>query len=846
MIQPAVPSTAPSPSPAPRHARSWLRRLGRVLLALLGLLLLLVLCGGLWLRHRVTRSLPQLRGKVVVAGLGAPVVVTRDALGVPFIQAANRIDAARALGFLHAQDRFFQMDLLRREGAGEMSELVGRAALRRDRNRRRFRFRALAVRALAGLPPRQRQLVEAYSGGVNAGLAALRDKPFEYVLLGAEPRAWRPEDSLLTIAAMYLTLNDWRGLIESDLGTLHERLPAALFDFLEPPGSDWDAPLVGPALPTPPIPGADVFDLRKRPSTRSAALLSPDRTARPTVPTGPWPFRDWEGSADIFGLAGSNAWAVAGAHTADGHALLADDMHLALEVPNIWYRASWSWPGPGGERRVGGLTLPGMPALVVGSTGRIAWGFSNSFADTTDLVDLELEPGDAGRYRTPSGPRPFTRVSERIPLRGGGFDTLDVDETVWGPVVDRDPQERPRRALAWTACSPEALNLGLLDLEEAGTIDQAIEVAHHAGVPPQNFVVADASGRVGWTIMGLLPRRIGWSGRLPSSWADGTHSWDGWLRSDEVPKVVDPPSGRIWTANNRLVGGEALAYMGDGGLDLGARATQIRDRLLRLERATPQDLLALQLDDRALFLSRWRNLLLRTLGPEALRRHPGRAELRRLLLSTWTGRASIDSVAYRIAREFHDDLELAVFTALTGLKPEDRPPYLQPRRQLEGALWLLVTERPAHLLDPRFRSWDDQLLAVVDQLIARWQSAGPRLADRTWGERNTLRIQHPLSLAIPPLARWLDVPPRAISGDQDMPRVTGDTFGASERMVVSPGHEDTGILHMPVGESGHPLSPYYRNGQAAWEQGSPTPFLPGPAVEVLRLVPPAGPTGTGS
>jgi len=822
-----VPAT-PAPAAAPRPRRG--RRIVRWLLLLAGLLLLALVGAGLWLRHRVAASLPQVRGTLALAGLSAPVTVERDSLGTPTLRAATRVDAARALGFIHAQDRFFQMDLLRREASGEFAELFGPFLLKHDQNRRRHGCRGLATHILAGMPPPQRALLAAYADGVNAGLRALGDKPFEYILLRAEPRPWQPADSILAIYAMYFDLHDWRTRVETDLGVVHDHVPAKVFDFVDPQGTEWDAPLVGAAFSTPPIPGPDVLDLRGGRAPKPVALSR----RGPVEP----PLPGWMAGEDLFGETGSNSWAVSGAHTADGHALLANDMHLGITVPNIWYRASWSWREPDGtERRVTGVTLPGAPVLAAGSTGRIAWGFTNSFADVIDLVDLELDPHDPEVYRTPAGPRRFAHSLERIRVKGKPDETFDVVRTIWGPVVDWDEQKRPRRAIAWTADSSEATNLNLVELESAKNVDEAIEIAHATGVPPQNFVVADSSGRVGWTIIGKLPHRVGWSGQVPSSWADGSHRWDGWLRSDEIPKVVDPPSGRIWSANNREVDGEALARLGDGCYDLGSRAKQIRDRLLSLERATPRDMLAIQLDDRALFLARWRDLLLKTLTPEAVKADPRRGELRRLLETTWTGRASIDSVAYRVVREFRDALEKQVFGSLTGLKEEPSLPFYRARRRFEGPLWRLVTERPAHLLDPLYASWDAQLLAVIDDVLRQLQAIGPKLSDRTWGELTTLKIQHPLGPAAPLLGRWLDMPAKPIPGDLDMPRVVGENFSSSERMVVSPGNEETGIFHMPVGESGHPLSPHFRDGHTAWLEGRPTPFLPGPPVDVLKLVP---------
>jgi penicillin G amidase len=403
-------------------------------------------------------------------------------------------------------------------------------------------------------------------------------------------------------------------------------------------------------------------------------------------------------------------------------------------------------------------------------------------------------------------------------------------------VIGHDRQGRPQ-VLAWTAHQPEAVNLEMVGLETARTIDEAMDVANRSGIPPQNFTVADETGRIGWTIIGQIPLRVGFDGRVATSWADGSRHWDGWLTPEEHPRLADPPSGRIWTANARVVDGDLLAKIGDGGYALGARARQIRDDLMALEKATPKDLLAIQLDDRAVFLTRWRDLLLRTLAPATVAGHPQRAELRRLVTATWTGRASIDSVAYRAVRTFRGQVRDRVFNLLTH--QEDTPEALRvrPTPQFEGGLWRLVTERPVHLLDPRFPSWDAELLASVDDTIAQMEMDGPKLADRTWGERNTTRIQHPLSLVVPFLGRWLDMPADPLPGDEDMPRVQGRAHGASERLVVSPGHEETGIFHMPAGQSGHPLSPYYRKGHAAWEEGRPTPFLPGPAVHRLVLAP---------
>jgi len=810
----------------PGRSRS---RRGLVLRALLAVPALGLVAGGggaLWFRGQLHGSLPLLEGEHDLAGLVAPVRIERDALGVPRIVGTDRLDVARATGFVHAQDRFFQMDLLRRRAAGELAEIFGGPLSGADREARVHRFRVRARRVIEGASEDERALVQAYAEGVNAGLGALGAPPFEYVLLRARAEEWRAEDSVLAALAMFLRLQGGQGRRESDLGVLAEVLPPEVVAFLVPPGTEWDAPLVGDALPQPALPGPEVFDLRGRPQTARARL--------------PTPSDPWEEAV----LAGSNNWAVAGAHTAHGGALLADDMHLGLGVPNIWYRASLEWVDGGKKRRLTGVTLPGTPAVVVGSNTHVAWGFTNSEGDWSDLVVIEPDPAGTEAYLTPDGPRRLERVKETIHVKGQADETLEVVSTIWGPIVDKDHRGRPR-ALRWVAHEPEAVNLGLFRLESAETLEQALEAANGAGAPAQNFVCADDRGRIAWTVLGRIPRRVGFDGRRPGSWADGRRRWDGWLAPAEYPRVVDPPSGRIWTANARVVDGKALATMGESFYDLGARARQIRDDLLALERASERDMLRVQLDDRALFLARWRDLLLRALTPEAVAVSPRRSACRDLV-ERWGGRASVDSVGYRIVRAFRARVAEDVLGALTA-RAKAADPRFDPGGlpRTEGPLWTLVTERPGHLLDPKHASWEALLLGSLDAVLEELTKDGASLERQTWGARNTALIRHPLSRALPSLGRWLDMAREPLPGDSNMPRVQAPENGASQRMAVSPGREAEGYFHMPGGQSGHPLSPFYRAGHEAWARGEATPFLPGPARHVLTLRPAAGPKARG-
>ncbi|WP_172675024.1 penicillin acylase family protein, partial [Stenotrophomonas pictorum] len=299
---------------------------------------------------------------------------------------------------------------------------------------------------------------------------------------------------------------------------------------------------------------------------------------------------------------------------------------------------------------------------------------------------------------------------------------------------------------------------------------------------------------------------------------------------------VDPPDHRLWTANGRVLDGVALADAGDGGYDLGARAKQIRDGLFAREHFTEQDLLAIQLDDRAVLMERWWKLLRQTVG------HSDDPALQRLEAASrqWQGRASTDSVSYRMARGFRsllmDNLQGAL---LAPAREQLGDRYLAPRlAQFEGVLWPLLDQRPPHLLPPPYESWEALLATSARQLEKDLAQQGPDLAQRNWGERNTAAICHPVSAALPrPLKSWLCMPGEPLAGDGDMPRVAGPKFGASQRMVVSPGHEGEGIVHMPGGQSGHPLSPFWGAGHDDWVEGRSSPFLPGRTAHSLRLSP---------
>jgi len=783
----------------------------------------LLLCAGLagWAWYELRASLPQLDGEYALSGLQAPVGISRDALGVVTVEARNRADQARALGWVHAQERFFQMDLLRRSAAGELSALFGSAALPADRRVRVHQMRSRVATALGSWDDEARALLDAYAQGVNAGLAALGSVPFEYRLARSRPEPWRAEDSLLVIAAMYFTLQDNNAERKQRRTLMQQALPAPVVAWLMPSGSHWDAPITDARFADPALPSAQDFDLR----TLDAHWLGDGVSAPPHAPPP---------------MGGSNNWAVAAAHTRDGHALLANDMHLGLQVPALWFRSTLVLLDDAGQRlpmEASGVTLPGLPFLVVGSNTQVAWGFTNSYGDWSELILLDIDAEQPGRYRTPEGWAELVEVEELLAVRGGPDETMRIRLSSWGPVIGELPDGTPM-VVRWIAHEPAAFEPGYVDLASVASVSEALDVAARSGIPAQNFVAVDAQGNIGWTVTGPMPLRRDDHPAEDARRSSQGSSWQGWLPAERRPRIENPEQGRIWTANSRVVDGEWLALIGDGGYDLGARTRQIRDRLLALETASAQDMLAVQLDDEAIFLSRWHARMLALLDDDAIAGSPARTQLRDAL-AQWEGRAAGDSVAYALVVAWRQRMIGVLADALSApvRAVDDAFVYVEPAA--EAWAWPLLEQAPAHLLHPAHASWRDWQLAVIDRVLEQIGTPADTAATAfpTWGELNPSRVQHPMSQAVPWLGRWLDMPEQALSGDAHMPRVHAPRFGASQRMVISVGREADSLFHFPGGQSGHPLSPFYGAGHDDWAQGRPTPLLPGEPRYRLALVP---------
>ncbi len=826
------------------------KRLLRWLLWLAGGVLVLALLAVATVIGLLRASLPALDGEQRVAGLQAPVTIERDDLGVPTLTASNRLDLVFSLGFVHGQDRFFQMDLSRRFAAGELAALLGPTALPHDQWVRMHRQRVVAREALAALPPERRGWVDAYAAGVNAGLGSLGARPPEYWVLRARPAPWQPEDTLLTGLAMALNLTP-PPTERLDALLLREIGPAA-FEFFYPRGTDWDAALDGSIFPAAPIPDPAVLDFRQG--------WQPDDDSLPEF------WRQWVHTPETAApenllaganheqnprfVPGSNAWAVDASVSATGAALVASDMHLGYSMPPPFYRARLRWSEGGRDHEVIAVTLPGTMVAGAGSNGQVAWAATAAELDLVDQIALEISPDQPDRYRVGGEWRPFERLTERIEVAGGDPVEVVIRQTVWGPVAEKtrrgasqdfDGQPIVER---YVFQSPDAADfMGPRDLMLATNTAEALEIAADRGGPVINVIVGDRAGNVGWTVAGRLPRRLGRAGREIVSWADGTNGWDGWVPAGQLPRLSSPAVSRVFSGNHRKLGTpEYLALAGARSI-FGARAKQIRDALEGLTNATPADLLAIQLDDRALVLEPWRDLLLKTLRlPQASAALTNDLAWLANEVSGWSGRATPDSVAYRMLNAFRGIAIGYVYEPMTArLKRLTQAPSARYWEGAERPVWVLLEARPPHLLNPRFSSYDDLLLTAIADVVRQLRSryAGD-LRRATWGQSADQPARHPFSEAVPALSRWLDARTEGVSGGDDMPRIHSGVFGgagAVERFVVSPGQEKDGLFHMLGGQSGHFLSPFYRAGHDAWVQGQPTPLLPGPTRHTLRQVP---------
>lgn len=757
-------------------------------------------------------SLPKIDGEIRLNGLGAPVTVNADSQGIPTIAADSREDAFRVLGFLHARDRLFQMDLMRRKSAGRLAEIFGAKAVDLDRNQRDYRFSQAAQRIVGALPAKHRAVLDAYVAGVNAFIAQADIPPPEFIALAYRPEPWRAQDSILVALAMFQTLNG-QEQDERMVTVMEQALPESLVKFLTPDTDDYAKSLVGGdgshrLQPTIPV---DEFAALAQPAVASAG-----------------------GDVDADGvIAGSNNWVVAGAKTADGRAMLANDMHLSLNAPNIWYRAELRYA----DRYLNGVTLPGLPPLIVGGNLDVAWGFTNATADFLDLVTLELNPRNENEYLTPQGWRRFDSVAETIKVKDGEAVELELRSTIWGPVSSHNLLGRPV-AIKWIALDAAAVDLGLLDMDGATSSREAMAVINQAGGPPQNVVFADREGHIGWTFMGRFPKRKGFDGVGSRSWADGSVAWDGYIPSAELPRVFDPPEGFIVTANNRTLG-RGYPYVLGYNWASSYRAYRIAELLRPATAITERDMLRVQLDTRSELFEFYRQLALDAIGRAAA----DRSELAGAVqaLRAWDGHMNRDSQGAALLVTLRAKLAEGVFAKVVAHCRRFDPDFKYAWREMETPLRQLLTQRPGQVLPEHYHDdWDQFVVASLQaaELELARQYPGTEPARLSWGSVNRISQQHPFSKTLPMLGAWLNIADFESDGCASFcVKAMTNAHGASERLVLSPARPEDGILQMPGGQSGHPLSSHYRDQQPFWQAGEVAAYPIQPTADRLLFRP---------
>jgi len=744
-------------------------------------------------------ALPQVEGEARLPGLAAPVTVRRDGLGVPHLQAASIDDLMRAQGYVTAQDRMWQMDVLRRRAEGQLAEAFGEPALLADRDIRTLGLGEAARQTLPLVPPDLRVLLDAYAEGVNAWLDAHRDAlPLEFHLLRFAPRRWEAVDSIAVGKLLALDLaQGWED--EALRANLYDRLPLDVREMLFPRLFAQDRILVGHDVPVPP-----------------AAREALTETSR-----------------------GSNNWVISGAHTATGRPLLANDPHLALGVPSIWTAVHLTAP----DLDVAGVVLPGTPGVTLGRNRRIAWGCTNVHDDSADLYAEEFDPHDPDRYRTPEGWERVRTRRETIRVRAGTLSSSwrDVEHVVrstrHGPLVAVGARQY---ALRWTALEDAVELTAFARLQRAANWDDFRAAVREFPGPSQNFVYADVDGHIGWYSAGRLPIRRAGDGSRPYPGGTAEGDWLGFVPFDAMPHVADPPSGRIVTANNRLVGTDYPYKVTRGGIGPW-RAAAIFERLESREGWTADDFARLQGERLSLPHRDLARALMQAAG-----RHGGDGAWDDVAreMKDWDGRLEPGSrPAALAAATFRAVGERVILPRVAA------SPLARALARRVAAIHKLVLERPASWVPRGDGDWDGVLLASWRTAEGEIQQRlGPDRARWTWGALNVMAVQHPLARAASLLAPLLSPPAVPMGGFSTTPNVltiqpSGAVEGPSMRFIADLADLDDTRLVNFMGQSGHPASEHYGDQFDAWRnvETRRLPFTPGAvareARHTLKLLP---------
>lgn len=753
---------------------------------------ILVLIGCMGLRA----SLPNLDGDLSSTDIKATAKLSRDLLGTAIIDAESEFDAAYLLGYAHAQDRLFQMDLLRRQSAGELSEIVGERALPLDKKHRIHQFRQRAQNALLKLTGHEQLVLAHYTKGVNAGANSLSIKPFEYMLTGSEFAPWRPADSLLASYSMYIDLQLAQTEIDFGLTVLKELYGEAMFRFFTLP-SNYQSAMDGSVIP--PV-SVEIPNLLHTPSNTGLSLNAV--VSFDSVLEQP----DY----------GSNNWAVAGKLTPSTSAMLSNDMHLGLRVPAIWYRAQLNYLNNEQAVKVTGVSLPGTPAVVVGSNGHIAWGFTNANVDNVDWVQLQENT-------------PTTTITELI-VTPTGTETFAFEMSEYGPVREFNGQ---RYALKWVAHQGYAVNLLIADIAKMTSMEEALNLSRSVRMPVQNMVVADRTGKVAYQLTGAMSKRVPVT-RHAITEDQYSNEWENAQFSPA--NHVNPDNGRVWSANARVIGTEDLKQFGDGGYALGARQQQIANLLKQQESFAEADFYDIQLNNQALFLTPWHSLLLETLSSS-------NAEYAKdvEILNNWQACACSDSIGYTLVRRFRSTVINQLLAPIGQTLESYDMSTTHLLRGIEPSIWAILKQQPQSWLPKQNDDYNSFLISAYNntkaRLIEKYSASSDDLIKLRWGNANKLLIKHPFSGTLGPLSNLVDMPAVEGFGDSYMPAVQTNSFGASERLIVRPGDEDNAILTVPGGQSGHFLSPYYRSGFDGYAAAADTPLLPSAPIHTITFSP---------
>ncbi len=790
----------------------------RILLWVVAILVVAVGAVAWWF---VYRPLPQIDGTASLPGLQHDVTVERDQWGVPHIRAASLEDLEEAQGYVMAQDRLWQMDLLRRVARGQLSEILGPTTLSIDKDFRTLGFSRAAARDVAQLDAESRKLMEAYARGVNAFIEEHQDRlPLEFTLLRYKPLPWQPSDTLAISGYMYRTLTDTRER-ELNRAKVAERVGAGRAKDLYSEESAMDHFVVGdPSTPNDgsqrsAAEGDDEDDDDIQPDTvlkaRHAGVNgitasdgSPDLTS--ALSRSIQQFLEQSRNEIRQGL-GSNNWVVSGAHTATGKPLLANDTHLELTIPSIWYEVHLTAPGWNAK----GFTLPGGPMVIIGHNERIAWGFTNNGADVQDLYVETFNPAAPDEYRVKGSWTKAQIIDETIRVKGGPDEQLKVVVTRHGPVVARDGDKA--YAMRWTATEPGGLANSYNWLGHAKNWKEFREVMKHVWGPGQNTVYADVDGNIGYIMAARVPIRKKGHGEVPVPGDTNDYEWTGYIPFEQLPQALNPESGLIVTANARVAGPNYKPYLTDRWEEP-YRTARIYDLLHDRHDLRPEDMLKVQTDT----YSYPHVFVADQLIAAAKTAKPKDARAQKLIegLKDWNGIAEADSpeVSFlHAARRAAIELLLEPFLGKeTAIYQWRSTTFLQK----------ILTNRPSKWLPAAFKSYDELLAAAADKAVARLaeQSGSQRVEDWAWKRFNSLDIVHAIGRE-GWLKKFLSITNKPQSGTVYSIRAATKTHGPAMRFVANPGNWDNSILLIPAGQSGQPGSSHYSDQFSYWYEGKP-------------------------